>query len=172
MSQSFFSAPQIDQTDNDKPAEFLISADDIFSSKIKGYEKFAAILHTSNAFSRSVMYNGNKITEATLNAEELKVEMLQGCHCAMLLGRLAKSVVISKITILSTQLIKGKRIELYKKEFSKCVLQTYSEQDDICSFSARFNALNVSYENLKPDGTKQGNAAAKIDLLKWKVDSK
>ncbi|MBE6447382.1 MAG: hypothetical protein E7015_02745 [Alphaproteobacteria bacterium] len=153
-------------------SEILISADDIFSSELKGYEKYSRIIHVSNAFSRSVIYGGDKIADAMLNAEELQVEMFQGCHCAMLLGRLAKSVVISKITVLYTQLFSEERTEFCKKEFGKCVLQSFLEKDDICTFTAKYSSLNISYTDLKSDGTKRGSAAAQIDVLKWKVENK
>ncbi len=149
----------------------LISSDDIFSSDKKDFEKYAQVSHFEYSLSKSYIYGEKKVTSVMLNAEEVKVTMPPGCHCAMLIGRMGKSIVMPKITIVKVIIVNGKSTILEKKEFEKCVIQTFKMENDVINFSFRYSSFRDSYNDLKHDGTQKGNAAVQVDLIKWRLDN-
>ncbi len=156
---------------------WLISADKIFSSKIqetkdkKEYTNFAQIYHIEYEIYKSFLYNQTKTAESSVYAKEVHIYMPPGSHCAMLEGRMAKSIIIPQITIHKVRNINGKLSALEKKEFKQCVINSFGLRDSIIGFSFRYTSLNDSYTKFNLDGSQGGNAAVQIDFVKWEIKS-
>ena len=110
-----------------------------------------------------------KTAESSICSKEVHVYMPTGCHCAMLEGRLAKSVIIPQITIVKTLPINRVISELEKKEFKQCVIHAFGVQDDVIGFSFRYRSFADSYTSYDGAGLQSGNAAVQIDLTKWEI---
>ncbi len=156
---------------------WLRSADKIFSSKIqetkdkKEYKNFAPLYHIEYMVYKSFLYDQTKTAESSVYAKEVHVYMPSGVHCAMLEGRMAKSMIIPQITIHKVRRINGVLTTLEKKEFKQCVINSFGLKDSMIGFSFRYTSLNDSYTKFKPDGSQEGSAAVQIDLVKWEVKS-
>ncbi len=150
---------------------WLISADKIFSSKIANFTNFARFYHIEYMIYKSFLYDQTKTAESSVYAKEVHVYMPSGSHCAMLEGRMAKSVIIPQITIQKVRNVSGKLSALEKKEFKQCVINSFGLRDSMIGFSFRYTSLNDSYTKFKADGSQEGSAAVQIDLVKWEVKS-
>jgi hypothetical protein len=64
----------------------------------------------------------------------------------------------------------GKIETLETKEFSQCVIQSFSLVGEIVSFSFRYSSYADTYTDFDEDGSNLGTAATKIDLAKWEVE--
>ncbi|MBO7454730.1 MAG: hypothetical protein K5766_02945 [Alphaproteobacteria bacterium] len=151
--------------------KWLISADKIFSSKIEKFTDFAELYHIEYMIYKSFLYDQTKTAESSVYAKEVHIYMSPGIHCAMLQGRMAKSVIIPKITINKVKHIEGKLSILEKKEFKQCMINAFGLRDDTIGFSFRYTSLNDSYNKFNPDNTSAGNAGVQIDFVKWEVKS-
>jgi hypothetical protein len=87
----------------------------------------------------------------------------------MIQGRLAKGIVITKITIKKALFIMGKIETVQVMEFSNCVIQSYQQKGDIILFTFRYSSYSDSHTEFK-DGTKGGTAATQVDLAKWEIE--
>ena len=148
---------------------WLISADKIFSSEIENYTNFAKLYHIEYFIYKSFLYDQTKTAESSVYAREVHINMQSGVHCAMLEGRMAKSVIIPQITIQKVRFLNKKITILEKKEFKQCVINAFGLKDDLIGFSFRYTSISDSYSKFKPNGTQGGSAAAQIDLVKWEI---
>ena len=114
--------------------KWLISADKIFSSKIEKFTDFAELYHIEYMIYKSFLYDQTKTAESSVYAKEVHIYMSPGIHCAMLQGRMAKSVIIPKITINKVKHIEGKLSILEKKEFKQCMINAFGLRDDTIGF--------------------------------------
>ncbi len=158
-------------SDKKSTNQILISSDEIFSSNIEGFQKYTPILHIEYRLYKSFLYGENLASAVMLNAEEVSIDILSGCHCAMLIGRMAKSIVIPNITIVKILTSNSKNNITEKKEFKNCVIQSFKMQDNLVNFSFRYSSFKDEYKDFKLDGMQKGNAAVQVDLIKWKVEN-
>ena len=196
VENPFFSSERklANVSDEISPFDWYISADKIFASNVKGFEDYCKFYDLEFRIARASQFdfsrrkddsnvdwelsmekegwfNKAKVTDSAVVAEDVKIHMGPGRHCAMLQGRMAKGVVIPKITLKKTQYISGEIAVLETKEFLKCVVQSFERKGELVTFSFRYVTISDSYTDYKEDGTKLGNAAAKIDLSSWKVEN-
>lgn len=150
---------------------WIISADKIFKGAYKDFPDYAKINHISYMMYKSFLYNQTKTAESSVFAKEVHIYMPPGSHCAMLEGRMAKSVIIPTITLQKVIVIDKKYTVLEKKEFKQCVINAFGMQDHLIGFSFRYTSLNDSYTEFKIDGTQEGSAAVQIDFVKWEIKS-
>lgn len=148
---------------------WLISADKVFSSDIEGFEEYARIHHIKYNIYRSFLFEETKTAESSVCAREVHIYMCPGSHCAMLEGRMAKNVIIPKVTIQKIMANRGTTSVLEKKEFKQCVISSFELQDDEINFSFRYRSFSDSYTDYKNGGEKKGSAAVQIDLAKWEI---
>ncbi len=148
---------------------WIISADKIFAGYYKEFPDFARINHISYQMYKSFLYNQTKTAESSVFAKEVHIYMPSGSHCAMLEGRMAKSIIIPTITIQKISVKEQKQTVLEKKEFKQCVINAFAMQDHLIGFSFRYTSLNDSYTKFKEDGTQEGSAATQIDFVKWEI---
>ncbi|MCR5224694.1 MAG: hypothetical protein K6C34_01295 [Alphaproteobacteria bacterium] len=176
------------------PFDWFISADKIFASNVEGFKDYSKFYEMEFRVARSSLFDFNrrkdnsdvdwelrmekdgwfnktKVSDSAIVADDVKIYMAPGRHCAMLQGRMAKGVVIPKITIKKTQYISGEIAVLETKEFLKCVIQSFERKGELVTFTFRYITFSDSYTDFKEDGTKLGNAAAKIDLSSWKIEN-
>lgn len=151
--------------------KWLISADNIFSSEIDKFTNFAELYHIEYIIYKSFLYDQTKIAGSSVYATEVHVYMPPGVHCAMLQGRMAKSITIPQITIQKVQSVNGKLSTLEKKEFKQCIINAFGLRDNTIGFSFRYTSLKSSYNKFNPDNTSAGNAVVQIDFVKWEVKS-
>lgn len=153
------------------PFDWYISADQIFASNVEGFENYSKIFSLEYRISRSAVFDKVKVADSAVMAEDVKIYMGPGRHCAMIQGRMAKGVVIPKITVKKTQYISEELAVLETKEFSKCVIQSFERKGELVTFAFRYASYSDSYIDYKDDGTKGGNAATQIDFADWKVEN-
>lgn len=151
--------------------DWLISADKIFASNIKGFEDYSKFFGLKYRISKFSLFDKTKVSDSAVNAENVEIYIAPGRHCAMLQGRLAKCTIIPKITLKKVQNISGELTVLDEKEFSQCVIQSYQEELEIITFTFKYTSFSDAYTDHKEDGVKLGTAATKIDLANWKVES-
>jgi hypothetical protein len=151
--------------------DWYISADGIFGGNVNGFENFSKIFGIEFYISRFSLFDGKKSPDSAVSARDVKVYMGSGVHCAMIQGRLAKGIVIPKITVKKTAFLMEKIETLETKEFSQCVVQSFSISGDAVSFSFRYASYSDSYSSFDEKGVNKGKAAAKIDLAKWEVEN-
>jgi hypothetical protein len=149
--------------------DWYISADKIFKSSIEGFKDFSKILGMEFHVSRFSLFDGAKSSDSAVVAKDVNVYMESGVHCAMIQGRLAKGIVIPKITIKKTTFLVGKIEILETKEFSQAVIQSFSIAGDVVSFSFRYSSYSDTYTDFDEKGINKGTAATKVDLAKWDV---
>lgn len=150
---------------------WLISADKIFESNIKGFETYSKFLGVKYRISKFSLFDKTKISDSAVTAEDVEIYITPGKHCAMLQGRLAKCTVIPKITLKKVQNISEKLEVLEEKVFSQCVIQSFQESLEIVTFSFRYASYSDSYTDYKEDGVRNGTAAIKIDFTNWSVNA-
>lgn len=148
---------------------WLISADKIFSSTIENFTNYAKLYHIEYHMYKSFLYDQTQTAENSVYAKEVHVYMPSGVHCAMLEGRMAKSIIIPQITIQKVGFLSKKIAVWEKKEFKKCVINAFGLKDNVIGFSFRYTSISDSYSKFKPNGSQEGSAAAQIDLVKWEV---
>ena len=157
---------------------WLISADKIFpheftiftdkSEKVPCFQLY----HLEFMIYKAFLFDQTKTAESSVYAREVHVYMPSGIHCAMLESRMAKAIIIPKITIFKSCTINGDLCALEKKEFNNCVINAFGMKDDLMGFAFRYTSLKDFYIQYKPDGTKEGSASTDIDLVKWEIKSK
>jgi hypothetical protein len=172
MRNSFFTKDILPKEISDKESAYLwyISADKIFKSNAEGFNDFARIFGIEFYVSRFSLFDGSKSSDSAVAAHDVKIYMEPGIHCAMIQGRLAKGIVIPKITVKKTTFLMGKNETLESKEFSQCVIQSFSSVGDVISFSFRYSSYSDTYTDFDENGTNKGTAATKIDLAKWEIE--
>ena len=173
VENPFFSSERklANVSDEISPFDWYISADKIFACNVKGFEQYCKFYDLEFRIVRSSLFDKVKVADSAVMAEDVKIHMGPGRHCAMLQGRMAKGVVIPKITLKKTQYISGEIEVLETKEFSQCVIQSFERKGELVTFAFRYTSFSDSYTDFKEDGTKLGNAATKIDLADWKVEN-
>jgi len=149
--------------------DWIISADKIFSSSMEGFTDFAKFFNMEFHVSRFSLFDGSKSSDSAVSARDVKIYIGSGRHCAMLQGRMAKGVVIPKITIKKVTRLMGEIATLEVKEFEQCLIQSFSVIGKVSAFSFRYSSYSDSYTDFKEDGTKLGTAATQIDLAKWEI---
>lgn len=173
---SFFYKTQYDEV-KDPPqagdgAFWLISADKIFSSGIKGFETFSRFLSMEFDIQRFSTYDGEKTQDSAVKADNVTIFIAPGRYCATLEGNLAKGTKIAAIT-LQKVLLHQKAVEVIeKKEFKNCILERFSRKGEVVSFAFRYSSFSDTYTEFKNDGTKLGTSATSIDLIQWKITTK
>ncbi|MDR1983100.1 MAG: hypothetical protein LBQ08_04900 [Holosporaceae bacterium] len=150
--------------------DWYISADQIFSGDTQGFEKFSKFFGMEFQISRFSLLDGNKISDSAVLAQDVKIYIGPGSHCAMIQGRLANGVVIPKIIIKKITSLMKKLEVIETKEFFQCVIQSFALVGENISFTFRYSSYSDSYTDFSEDGTNLGTAATKIDLAKWKVE--
>jgi hypothetical protein len=173
MRKSFFTKDILPEEISDKESAYrwYISADKIFKSGVEEFNDFARIFGIEFLVSRFSLFDGSSSSDSAVAARDVKVYMKSGVHCAMIQGRLAKGIVIPKITIKKTTLLMGKIETLELKEFSQCVIQSFSIVGDMVSFSFRYSSYSDTYTDFDEKGINKGTAATKIDLAKWEIEN-
>ena len=174
MYKSFFSNDSVSLATANKTQpnyNWYISADKIFKSRVKGLEEFSNFFGMEFNVSRFSVFDRKKSFDTAVLAENIKIYMSAGGHCAMIQGHLTKSIVIPKITIKKTTVLTGKIEILETKEFLKCVIQSFSLTGDIVFFSFSYSSYSDFYTDFNKDGTTRGTAGVKIDLTKWEVEN-
>ncbi|MDR1561392.1 MAG: hypothetical protein LBS23_03495 [Holosporaceae bacterium] len=172
----FFSQNETDSTirgiDNNElpPYMWFISADSIFKSNVTEFKDYARIFGIEFCISRFSLFDGSKSSDSAVTAEDVKVYISSGIHSPMIQGRMAKGVIIPKITIKKVASLSGKLETLENKEFSKCVIQSFSRIGEQIAFTFRYSSYSDSYTDIQVDGTKGGTAATKIDLVTWEIE--
>ena len=151
--------------------KWIISADDIFSSKFQGFEKYAELYHIEYFIYRSFLYDQPEIAESSILAKEVHISMPSGIHSAMLEMRLAKAQKIKEIVIKKVGLINNKNTVFEDKKFGNCTINTFGLKDEMIEFSFIYTSIHDTYSKLFPQGSKSGSAAAKIDLVKWEISA-
>jgi hypothetical protein len=149
--------------------EWFISADKIFGDDVEGLKDFTRFFKMEFCISRFSLFDGKKSTDSAVLAQDVKIHLPSGKHCAMIQSRLAKGTEISKITIMKTTSLTGKILTLEEKTFSKCVIQSFSYVGEVVSFSFRYSSYSDSYTDYNEDTSKKGTAASQIDLIKWEI---
>lgn len=148
--------------------KWIISADDIFSSKFEGFEKYAELYHIEYFMYRSLLYDQTQTAESSIFAKEVRINMPSGIHCAMLEMRLAKAQKINEIIIKKVGLLNKKNTVFEDKKFKNCTINTFGVKNEIVEFSFIYTSVHDTYSKFL-QGSKSGSAAAKIDLVKWEV---
>jgi hypothetical protein len=149
--------------------DWYISADKIFHSEIEALKDFSKILSMEFHIERFSLFDKAKVSDSAVLSRDVRIYMGSGKHCAMIQGRLAKGVVIPKITVKKTTTLMKKIETLETKEFSQCIVQSFSVVGDIVVFSFRYSSYSDSYTDFSEKGTKAGNAAVSIDLAKFEI---
>jgi hypothetical protein len=149
---------------------WIVSADAVFKSNIEGFKDYAKILGMEFNVLRISSFDGAKTADSAVAACDIKIYIHSGAHCAMLQGRMAKGIIIPKITIKKVAMLSEKFEELEKKEFSKCVIQSFYRVGELVIFTFRYSSYSDSYTEIEKDGTKSGTAAIKVDLVSWKIE--
>lgn len=149
--------------------KWIISADNIFSSKFEGFEKYAELHHIEYFMYRSLLYDQTQTAESSIFAKEVRISMPSGIHCAMLEMRLAKAQKIDEIIIKKVGVLNKKNTVFEDKKFMNCTINTFGLKDEITEFSFIYTAVHDTYLKFFTPGSKSGSAAAKIDLVKWEI---
>jgi hypothetical protein len=157
--------------ENSTRYDLFISADKIFKSSITGLEDFLKIFNMEFGVSRFSLFDGAKSSDTMVLAQDVKIHMNSGSHCAMIQGRLAKGIAIPKITVKKVTLLMEKIECLETIEFSQSVVQSFSIVERGVLFSFRYSSYSYSYKDFKEDGTLRGSAAVAIDLVKWETEN-
>jgi hypothetical protein len=142
--------------------DWYISADQIFGSDIEGFEDFARIFKMEFNVAKFSKFNGSRSFDSAMIKQDVKIYMGSGAHCAMIQGRLAKKVVIPKITVKKTTTLMGKIETLETQEFSQCVIMSFSVIGDVVSFSFQYFSCSYTYTEFKEDGSQSGTAVAEV----------
>ncbi|MDR0632166.1 MAG: hypothetical protein LBF54_02945 [Holosporaceae bacterium] len=142
--------------------DWWISADQIFKSDVEGLEDFARIFKMEFNVEKISKFKGSRSFDSTMAKQSVKIYMGSGVHCAMIQGRLAKGVVIPKITIKKTTTIMGKMETLEMQEFSQCVIMSFSVVGDVVSFPFQYFSCSYTYTEFKEDGSQSGTAVAEV----------
>ncbi|MDR1236010.1 MAG: hypothetical protein LBJ96_03305 [Holosporaceae bacterium] len=171
MKNPFFAKNTLSKEIADKESSYYwyISADKIFKSDVQGFTDFAQIFGIEFQISRFSLFDGSKSSDTAVAAKDVKVYMKSGIHCAMIQGRLAKGIVVPKVTIKKNAVLMGKMENLEAKEFSECVFQSFSVVGDVVSFSFRYSSYSDTYTDFDDAGTNKGTAATQVDLAKWEI---
>ncbi len=148
---------------------WLISADKIFESTIEGFEEYAKFYSMDFCITRFSLFDGVKSSDSAVCAKDVTIKLPPTRFCAMIQGNLASGKEISKIILKKVTLISGALEAVEEKEFTKCIIQSFERKEEVSSFNFRYTAYSDSYQDYKPDGTKLGKAATKIDLTTWEV---
>ncbi|MDR2766144.1 MAG: hypothetical protein LBB63_01625 [Holosporaceae bacterium] len=153
---------------------WLISADSIFKSNMKGYEEYSRFYGMEFSMSRVSLFDGEKTSDSAVSAKNVKIYIPTGTHCAMIQSRMAKKVVIPKISMKRIATLAERTETLEEKEFSQCIIHSFSRafSDNREEISFTFSCLSFSdsYTSIKNDGTNGGKAAVKVDFAAWKID--
>jgi hypothetical protein len=150
--------------------DWYISADQIFSSDVDGFENFSKFFGMEFQISRFSLLDNSKVSDTAVLARDVKIDIGSGSHCAMIQGRLAKGVVIPKIIIKKVTSLMKKLESIETKEFFQCVIQSFAVIGENILFTFRYSSYSDTYTDFSEDGTNLGTAATKIDLAKWKVE--
>ena len=163
--------PNSDKSNKNEETEhwWLISADKIFESTMDGYKEFARFFSMEFEISRFALFDGQKSSDSSVCAKDVKIYLPPSRFCAALQSNLASGKEISKIILKKVGFMNQKLDTIEEKEFTKCVIQTFERKQEIASFTFRYAGYSDTYQDFKRDGTKSGKAATKIDLPTWKV---
>ncbi|MDR2107359.1 MAG: hypothetical protein LBO73_02475 [Holosporaceae bacterium] len=156
-----------------KPIKYnwYISSDKVFSSKVDGMTDFAPISGIEFCVSRFSLFDGTASSDSAVAAQDVKVYMESGPHCAMIQSFLAKGEIVPSITVKKTVIMPEKIQPLEEKVFSGCVVQSFALQGEAISFSFRYSSYSDTYTALDDTGAVKGTAAVKVDLVKWEITS-
>jgi hypothetical protein len=146
------------------PYEWLISAEKIFKSKIIGFVEFTTIIDLEFDVVQQQVKCTEKSTDPSIVLKRVKIFMTPGSHCAMLQGRMAKGIIIEKITLIKTATVNEKREIIESLEYSHCVIDTFAIYGNEAAFSFQYISCSYSYTEFKADGVRVGNATGKIGL--------
>lgn len=148
---------------------WLISADKMFSSELAKFKDYAQISNLKFHLKRTCVFEESKLAENSICARDVSVYMSGGTHCAMLIGRMAKSVILKKITIKKVQMLNKELLERETKEFSNCVITSFEECNEGVFFSFRCQSISNTYQDIGKKGEKTGQAAVQLNLTKWET---
>ena len=143
--------------------DWYISVDKIFSSDTEGLENFAKFYGVKFQISKISSQNRNGNLNSAVALQEVKIYIGSGSHCAMIQGRMAKSVMIPKIVIKKVSLLMGKIDILVEMEFSNCVIQSFSIVGEVVFFTFCYMSCYYSYTEFNEDGTERGSVADQVD---------
>lgn len=157
-------------TRNENNFDWLISAEKIFSSEIEGYKEYAKFFYMEIFINRFSLNDGVKTSDSAVCGRDVKIHMPPSRSCAAILSKLASGKEISKISIKKVAFLSGELNTLEEKEFTKCFVQSFERNGEIIAFSFRYASYSDAYQDFKPDGSKLGKSATKIDLTTWEVE--
>ncbi|MDR0556000.1 MAG: hypothetical protein LBG20_03270 [Holosporaceae bacterium] len=139
---------------------WYISADNIFKGKVKGLEDFSQIFVAEFNITKSSP--SERSSNPVMVMKGVKIYMPSGIHCAMIQGRLAKSIVIPKIILKRTSVINGKVEIIDEINFLQCIVVLFAIIGDAVSFCFQYASMSYTHTALRPDGNRAGQAMAEL----------
>ncbi|MDR1335104.1 MAG: hypothetical protein LBJ19_02425 [Holosporaceae bacterium] len=160
---------QNEQDQQQSQYQWLISADKIFSSELEGFEEYSRFFDLDFHIYKFSMSAEGKASDTSICAENVRIHIPNGSHCAVIQSNLANGKEISKIIIKKISFKLNDIATLEEKEFSNCFVQTFSRKGEKAIFSFRYSSYKDTYTDYKSDGTKKGTAGVSVDLVKWEI---
>lgn len=148
---------------------WLISADSIFESQIKNYEKFARFFYMDFLIEKFSLFEGKKLSDSTIHAADIRVFLEPSRFCASIQSCLATGRKISKIIMEKVEEKSGKVEMVERMECEECYVQSFARTKEIANFTFRCTSYSDSFQEFGIDGKKKGKAAVKMNLTTWKV---
>lgn len=147
---------------------WLISADNIFESRIKGYEKYARFFYWDFSISKLSLFDEKRLSDSCIFAKDIKVYLEPSRFCASIQCYLTNGYKIPKLTMQKV-ITRSNIIEMKEKvECEECYIQSFERTREVACFSFRCTGYSDSYQDFGVDGKKLGKAATKISLTTWK----
>lgn len=155
--------------------DWIIAADEIFSSTIDGDAQYAkSHMCYDVEFMMSHDISGDitsKFVSASgaLRGAFVVVYMPSGPYVTAIKKSLANGAIIKEVDILKMSVIAGDKTPVRHMAFYNCIICNYKECKDVIKFDFRFNKHSDTFSPFDQSGQAIGNQAVTIDWQKWLV---
>ena len=155
--------------------DWIISADDIFSSTIDGDEQYKK---SHMCYDVEFMMSHDITADVTSNfisssgglrGSCVVVYMPSGPYVMAIKKSLANGAIIKEVDILKMSIIGGDKAPVRHMAFYNCIICNYKECKDIIKFDFRFNKHSDTFSPYDQGGQAVGNQAVTIDWQKWLI---
>ncbi len=151
---------------------YSISADDIFSSDIQGWDKQSVCYGWVRHETRSGQGYGNAklISSGPVSAFNIIVMVDANGPAATIQQRMHSGGVIGSIAISRYNNMAEPLVPMQTTEYKNCKIQSYRQEGDKIVFAFSFASVTDTFFQFdEATGKKMGQQAANVDFEKWTV---
>ncbi len=163
------------KTDNPPTPVWIVSADELFQSKIQGFERYIPLqglsMYTSNDASLSFGSTQNLAASASLQHSEVIVAIENGGYGPPLETHMNTNKLINNASIVRLTSINGKLTRVQDIKLSKCLIKKIQQEFDRLFIWLTISSRTNTFFMFDSDGSPRGSVVSEANYVQGSLNT-